>query len=327
MLSGRTGARVPDPDAGDRPAELPGGAGTAGRASGRDVSAWLLASGALFLVGTCIGDALGDVPGVAQSSWAWALVLLADIAGNGAVVAGIGLVGLFPAGVPETRAERGVLGGAATVAVAVPVLGAIVSLTPPAGLFEAAQPDAVSPLFVPAASFLAPAVSALRYSFAVWVLLGLVLLYLRYRRSSPAARRLIRWLLVGWGAAMVIFAVLSALSLLTSGPVATVTVFVLWGLAVVLVLVSLAAALSSGGLLSTDEAKAGPSPTGRYGCSSPLPTSRPPRRSASSPAATCRTGRGCCSRRRRPSRSSPHSAALNDWPTAGYSAGGWTDTR
>ena len=185
VLSGRTGARVPDPDAGDRPAELPGRAGTAGRASGRDVSAWLLASGALFLVGTCIGDALGDVPGVAQSSWAWALVLLADIAGNGSVVAGIGLVGLFPAGVPETRAERGVLGGAATVAVAVPVLGTIVSLTPPAGLFEPAQPDAVSPLFVPAASFLAPAVSELRYSFAVWVLLGLVLLYLRYRRSSP----------------------------------------------------------------------------------------------------------------------------------------------
>ena len=54
---------------------------------------------------------------------------------------------------------------------------------------------------------------------------------------------------------MVIFAVLSALSLLTSGSVATVTVFVLWGLAVVLVLVSLAAALSSGGLLSTDDAK------------------------------------------------------------------------
>jgi divalent metal cation (Fe/Co/Zn/Cd) transporter len=30
-----------------------------------------------------------------------------------------------------------------------------------------------------------------RYTFAVWVLLGLVLLYLRYRRGSAAARRLI----------------------------------------------------------------------------------------------------------------------------------------
>jgi signal transduction histidine kinase len=255
VLSGRTGAHVPDPGAGDRPAELPGGAGTAGRASGRAVSAWLLAAGALFFIGICIGDALDDVPGVAQSTWAWALVLLADIAGNGSVVAGIGLVGLFPAGVPETRAERGVLGGAAAVAVALPVLGTIVSLTPPAGLFEPVQPDAVSPLFVPAASFLAPAVSALRYSFAVWVLLGLVLLYLRYRRGSAAPRRQIRWLLVGWAAAMVIFAVLSVLTLLTSGPVATVTVFVLWGLAVTLVLVSLAAALSSGGLLRMDDAK------------------------------------------------------------------------
>jgi signal transduction histidine kinase len=107
---------------------------------------------------------------------------------------------------------------------------------------------------VPAANFLQSTVIALRYSFAVWVLLGLVLLCLRYRRGSAAARRLIRWLLVGWGAAMVTFAVLSVLSFLTSGPLATVTVFVLWGLAVVLVLVSLAAALSSGGLLSTDQA-------------------------------------------------------------------------
>jgi signal transduction histidine kinase len=254
VLSGRTAARAPNPDAGDRPAGLPDGAGAAGRASGRDVSAWLLASGALFFVGTCIGDALDDVPGVAQSSWAWALVLLADIAGNGSVVAGIGLIGLFPAGVPETRAERGVLGGAAAAAVALPALGTIVFLTPPAGLFESAQPDAFSPLYVPAANFLQSTVIALRYSFAVWVVLGLVLLCLRYRRGSAESRRLIRWLLVGWVAAMVVFAVLTALSVLTTGPVATVIVFVLWGLAVVLVLVSLATALASGGLLSTDQA-------------------------------------------------------------------------
>ena len=254
VLSGRTGAYGRDPQERGPSAGLPETAGAAGRASGRDVSAWLLVSGALFLVGTCIGDALGDIPGVDESSWAWALVLLADIAGNGSVVAGIGLVGLFPAGVPETRTERGVLGGAAATAVLLPVFGTIASLTPPAGLFEPAQPGAVSPLYVPAAHFLAPAVSALRYTFAMWVLLGLVLLYLRYRRSPATARRLIRWLLAGWGTAMVVFAVLSALSLLTSGPVATVTIFVLWGLAVVLVLVSLAAALSSGGLLSTDDA-------------------------------------------------------------------------
>src|SRR5262249_26132856 len=153
-----------------------------------------------------LGDALDDLPGLSSSSMAWALVLLTDIAGNLSVVGGIGLIGLFPAGVPETRAEKGVLGGAAASAVALPVLGTIVSLTPPAGLFEPAQPDAVSPLYLPAAGFIAPAVSALRYSFAVWTLLGLMLLYLRYRRSPAASRRLIRWLLVGWGAAMVIFA-------------------------------------------------------------------------------------------------------------------------
>ena len=252
VLSGRTEAR--GANEGDRSARLPVSAGAAGRASGRDVSAWLLASGALFLAGTCIGDVLDDVPGLTQSSWAWALVLLADIAGNGSVVAGIGLTGLFPAGVPETRAERGVLGGAAAAAVALPVLGAIVFRTPPTGLFEPAQPAVVSPLYVPAASFLAPAVSALRYTFAVWVILGLVLLYLRYRRGSATARRLIRWLLAGWAAATVVFAVLTALSLLAAGPLATVTVFILWGLAVLLVLMSLAAALSGGGLLSIDQA-------------------------------------------------------------------------
>ena len=46
-----------------------------------------------------------------------------------------------------------------------------------------------------------------------------------------------------------IFAVLTALTLLVSGPLATVTVLVLWGLAVLIVLASLAAALSGSGLL------------------------------------------------------------------------------
>lgn len=189
VLSGRTSARVPDPGEGGELAGSRGSIGVAGRASGRDVSAWLLASGALTLAGSCLGDAFDDLPGLSSSSMAWAVVLLSDIAGNLSVVGGIGLVGLFPAGVPETRAEKGVLGGAAASAVALPVLGTIVSLTPPAGLFEPAQPDAVSPLYVPAAGFLAPSVSALRYSFAVWTLLGLMLLYLRYRRSPAASRR------------------------------------------------------------------------------------------------------------------------------------------
>jgi signal transduction histidine kinase len=251
VLSGRTGARAAAEGAGASTSA--DGAGAA-RASGRDVSAWLLAAGALFLVGTCLGDALDDIPGLTLSSSAWLLVLFADIAANGSVVAGIGLVGLFPAGVPETRAERSVLAAAAAAAVALPVLDMIIFPSPPAGLFESAQPDIVSPLYSPAAGFLASAAIALRYTFAVLVLLGLVLLYLRYRRGSAAARRLTRWLLAGLGAAMVVFAVLTALSLLASGPLVTVTVLVLWGLAVLIVLVSLTAALSGGGLLSTDQA-------------------------------------------------------------------------
>jgi signal transduction histidine kinase len=225
-----------------------------GRASGVRVAAWLLATGAIFLMSTCFGDALYDVPGLSLSPSAWVLVLVADITGNASVVAGIGLIGLFPAGLPETRTERLVLRGAATAAVALPVLSLVVFPTPPAALFEPAQPGILSPLYVPAANSLAPVVTALRYTFPVWVILGLVLLYLRYLRGSATSRRLIRWLIVGIASAFAIFAALTALSLLASGPLVTVTVFVLWGVAVLLVLVSLGAALSGSGLLGIDEA-------------------------------------------------------------------------
>jgi signal transduction histidine kinase len=163
------------------------------------VAAWLLATGALFLVDVCLSNALYDVPGMAQSPSAWAIEVVTDIAGNGSVVAGIGLIGLFPAGVPETRAERTVLSSAAAAAVALPVLIMIVSRTPSSALFGPENPDIVSPLYVPALRSLAPAVSALRLVFAAWILLGLGLLYLRYLRGSPAERRLIRWLLSGGG--------------------------------------------------------------------------------------------------------------------------------
>jgi signal transduction histidine kinase len=222
-------------------------------ASGQRVSAWLLATGALFLVDVCLSNALYDVPGVLQSPAAWVVELITDIAGNGSVVAGIGLIGLFPAGVPETRAERAVLSSAAAAAVALPVLIMIVSWTPSSALFGPENPDIVSPLYVPALRSLAPAVSALRLVFAAWILLGLGLLYLRYLRGSPAERRLIRWLLAGLACAVGVFAVLIALAYLAAGPLVTVTIFALWGLTVLLVLVSLGAALSGGGLLGIDQ--------------------------------------------------------------------------
>ncbi len=258
VLSGRTRAEAGAAVGGEPRLAARGdprlAAGDPRRASGQRVSAWLLATGALFLVNVCLSNALYDVPGVLQSPAAWVVELITDIAGNGSVVAGIGLIGLFPAGVPETRAERAVLGSAAAAAVALPVLIMIVSWTPSSALFGPENPDIVSPLYVPALRSLAPAVSALRLVFAAWILLGLGLLYLRYLRGSPAERRLIRWLLAGLACAVGVFAVLIALAYLAAGPLVTVTIFVLWGLTVLLVLVSLAAALSGGGLLGIDQA-------------------------------------------------------------------------
>jgi signal transduction histidine kinase len=225
-----------------------------GRGSGRRVAAWLLAVGALFLVDVCLSNALYDVPGILGSGWAWVVELAADIAGNGTVVAGIGLIGLFPVGLAETRAERAVLRVAAAAAVALPLLGLIVRRTPATALFASEQDGVVSPLYLPATRFLASAAGGLRLTFAAWVVLGLVLLCLRYRRGPAAERRLIRWLLAGLANAAVMFAVLVALTYLASGPLATAAVFTLYGLTVLLALVSLAAALSGGGLLGVDQA-------------------------------------------------------------------------
>jgi signal transduction histidine kinase len=225
-----------------------------GRGSGRRVSAWLLAVGALFLADVCLSNALYDVPGILGSGSAWLVELAADTAGNGTVVAAIGLVGLFPVGVPETRAERVVLRAAAAAAVSLPVLSMIVRQTPATALFGSQDEGIVSPLYLPATRFLASAVGALRLTFAAWVVLGLVLLCLRYRRGPATERRLIRWLFAGGASAAVMFAVLVALAYLATGPLVSAAIFTLYGLTVLLVLVSLAAALSSGGMLGVDQA-------------------------------------------------------------------------
>ena len=147
-------------------------------------------------------------------------------AGNGSVVAGIGLVGLFPAGVPETRdrarsarRRRRDRGGCYQF------VGTIAS-PDTAGRFVRARPARCGQPAVRARGpFPWPRPSArCATPSPCGSLLGLVLLYLRYRRSPATARRLIRWLLAGWGTAMVVFAVLTTISLLTSGPVATVTI-------------------------------------------------------------------------------------------------------
>jgi signal transduction histidine kinase len=224
------------------------------RGPGHRVAAWLLAAGALFMLGVCLGDAVTDLPAVAGSSFAWIAVLAGECASGASVVAGIGLIGLFPTGVPDRRGERWVLAAAALMAVLLPVLLMVSSPTPPEGLFQPAEPGITSPLFLDAARPVEPVVAALQYTFSAWIVLGVIMLYLRYRRSPPDDRRRIRWLLAGMGSAMVAFAAVTAASWsLGSGPAAVATIFVLWGLAVALTLGTLITALSEDGVFGIDQ--------------------------------------------------------------------------
>jgi signal transduction histidine kinase len=224
------------------------------RGPGRRVAFWLLAGGALFAVGVCLGDAITDLPAVAGSSSAWLVLLIGECASNLAAVTGIGLIGLFPTGVPQSRGERAVLSATALIAVLLPVALMASSPTPPAGLFQDAEHGIVSPLFTRALLPVEPILAALQFTFSAWVFLGLVMLYLRYRRSAAADRRRIRWMLVGTGSALLVFVANSAVATFSSGTVATVAVWVLWVLGLLLVFASLAVALSDDGLLGIDRA-------------------------------------------------------------------------
>ena len=223
------------------------------RGPGHRVAAWLLAAGAMFMLGVCLGDAVTDLPAVAGSSFAWVVVLAGDCASNASVVAGAGLIGLFPTGVPQRPSERLVLRTTAAMAVVLPVLLMVSSPTPPEGLFQPAEPAIASPLFLPAARPLESVAAALQYTFAAWIVLGVIMLYLRYRRSTPEDRRRIRWLLLGMGGAVVVFAAVTAVSLsVDSGAFAVASVFVLWALAVILALGSLVVPLSQDGVFGID---------------------------------------------------------------------------
>jgi signal transduction histidine kinase len=223
------------------------------RGPAHPVAVWLLAAGTTFMLGICLSDAVTDLPVVAGASFAWVVVLAGECASNASVVAGIGLIGLFPTGVPERSGERWALRIAAAMAIALPVLLLVANPTPPEGLFQPAEPAIASPLFLPSARPVEPVAAALQYTFAAWIVLGVIMLYLRYRWSSPEDRRRIRWLLVGMGGAVVVFAAVTVVSLsLGSSAFAVASIFVLWTLAVILTLGSLIVPLSQDGVFGID---------------------------------------------------------------------------
>jgi signal transduction histidine kinase len=223
------------------------------RRPGHPVAAWLLGVGAMFMLGVFLNDAVTDLPAVAGSSFGWIVVLMGEWAGNASIVAAMGLIGLFPTGLPQRRGERLVLQTVALLAVLWPVLLMISSPARTAGLFQSPEPAIASPLFLPAARPVEPIAAALGYTFAAWTVLGVIMLYLRYRRSPSEDRRRIRWLLVGAAAAAVVFAAIVVLGLAPlPSLLQAAAIYVLWALAVAFILGSLVVALAQDEVLGID---------------------------------------------------------------------------
>ena len=215
---------------------------------------WLLASGALFMANSCIDDIV--MPSVAGRPGGWLVWLVRNWLGYGAIVAGLGLIGLFPTGRTERRYERWVIGTSAAIAVVLPL---VLLASGPAAVNETFGPltdtGIASPLYLPVAALLHPAATWLNTWLPVLTMLGLVLLYLRYRRAVLDGRRRIRWLLLGALFAAVCFITMTAVSLSPEpGTVQTAISNVLWGLAEVILIGSLTVALSQDAVLGIDRA-------------------------------------------------------------------------
>jgi signal transduction histidine kinase len=222
------------------------------RNPGRRTWTWLLLAGTAFVLSVSFDDAV--VPAVAGSSSAWIAALMREWLSNASVVAGIGLIGLFPAGIPQRRSERWVLRIAAVTGAALPVLLLVSSRTAPRQLFSNPGERAIpSPLWLPAVHPLQAAPTALYDTFPAWAVVGVLLLYLRYRRSGPEDQRRIRWLLLGASGAIVVFAALVALAWSAHpGVLQFGLVSGLWVLTVVFILGSLFVALSQDAVLGID---------------------------------------------------------------------------
>jgi signal transduction histidine kinase len=163
----------------------------------------MLAAGTAFVLEVCLGDAV--LQEVAGRRFDWVVALARSWAGNASVLAGLGLIGLFPTGVADRRGARWTLRTAALFGLLLPVLNALSNRTLPRGWPSPGEPTIESPFYWPAAAPLAPTVNVIYYLFAAWGVAGLIMLALRYRRYPPPDRRRIRWLLLGMVAGLCVW--------------------------------------------------------------------------------------------------------------------------
>jgi signal transduction histidine kinase len=211
---------------------------------------WLLAGGVVFLLNVALGDLL--LPLVGDQPWAWVPSIGGMLADRLGLVGGIALFGLFPDGRPQRPYERRTLWVVAVVGVLLSFLYAITHPTLARGGYPD-DPLLTSPFYVPATAPAGSVIGALDSAFALCLLLAVLLLALRYRRTSPSERRRIRWLVLGLSGALVSMTILTALTaVLPAGPL-LVASFVMWPVTVALALGSMVLAVAYGGVLGIDQ--------------------------------------------------------------------------
>jgi signal transduction histidine kinase len=219
----------------------------------RAICSWLLATGAGFALETCLGDAV--LPALRHGTWLWLLAMVRAWAGTFSVVAGMGMIGLFPGGLVLRPAERWLLRATIALAAAVPLVQLLSDPTVPHGMYpNDAEPTLRSPLYLPALRPAGDVADRLYQAFPLLVAAGVVALYVRYRRSTPDERRRIRWLLFGMGGGATASGAITALAWVATPAWFVAVTDLLWSATVVLCLGSLLLALSQQGVLGIDRA-------------------------------------------------------------------------
>lgn len=134
-------------------------------------------------------------------SWALAVDTVAVMVG---IVFLTMLVGLFPGGIARDPVERNLARGLWIVpAVMIPVLLTNEHIITD-GVTYRELPPVGSPIYVESLGWLGPVTAPLRVGLGVVVVLGIILLFRRYRRGESTERRQIRWVLYGSAVAIVV---------------------------------------------------------------------------------------------------------------------------
>jgi signal transduction histidine kinase len=219
----------------------------------RPAGLWCLVSGAAFLANVCLGDVI--LPLAGDHPAAWLVVLTGQWAGFLSVVGAVGLFGWFPGGAPQRPVERQVLRVAAAAAVAIPVLYPLTHPQMSSGIYPSDDiPVVTSPWYWPPAAPAGPVIGWLDATFIAWVLAGFGMLALRYRGTSPDERRRIRFLLLGMGTTLVLFAAQWTAGSLLDDPTERVTTALLWPIILVVALGTLVIGVGYDGMFTVEDA-------------------------------------------------------------------------